>query len=113
MNETSDRPQPVAPSPPLFRTVARNAPWTIIAGMIHVVLIAVLSVIYVAHARSREEARPTSVAIREVREEPVIAPVEPPPKFEREAIPKLADMNLEPADRIKEIFLEPGKPLPE
>ncbi|MCI0588441.1 MAG: terpene cyclase/mutase family protein [Planctomycetes bacterium] len=118
MNNSSDRPESVAPgtgapSPPFFRTLVRNAPWTIIAGMIHVVLIAVLSVIYVAHVRSREEARPTTVAIREVRDEPVIPPVEPPESFKRDALPKLAEKSLDPTPPVEDPFLELGKVLPE
>jgi hypothetical protein len=118
MNNSSDRPESSAPgtgapSPPFLRTVVRNAPWTIIALMIHVVLVAALSVIYVAHARRREEARPTSVAIRDEPSEPEIAPVEPPEIIKRDALPKLAEKSLDPTPRVEELFLELGKVLPE
>ncbi|HKB16981.1 MAG TPA: prenyltransferase/squalene oxidase repeat-containing protein, partial [Planctomycetota bacterium] len=118
MNEPIHRSEAVAPgaqtpSPPYLRTVLRNAPWAIIALMIHVVLLAALSVIYVVHARKREEARATFVAIREVRDEPGIVPVEPPPLVEREWVPKLAEPSLDPAERIDDFLLEQGKALPE
>jgi hypothetical protein len=118
MNESSDRPEAVepgteVPSPPFLQTVVRNAPWAIIALMIHVVLIAVLSVIYVAHARKKDELTATSVAISQPRNEADVEPVEPPPIIERNAIPKLADTNLDPTESIKDVFLEPGKVIPD
>ncbi|HKB15903.1 MAG TPA: hypothetical protein VKF62_07545 [Planctomycetota bacterium] len=118
MNESSDRPEALepgteAPSPPFLQTVVRNAPWAIIALMIHVVLIAVLSVIYVAHTRKKDEQTATSVAISQPRNEAEVAPVEPPPIIERNAIPKLADTNLDPTESIKDVFLEAGKVIPD
>jgi hypothetical protein len=72
-----------------IRTTIRNAPWVVIAVVLHVVAIVALSIIYVRHEKAKDDSTPTAIALgKEKKEAPVEPDVAPEPIVDRTAVPK-------------------------
>src|SRR5262245_12776649 len=69
------------------RTWARNSPWLVIALLLHVLLVAIMSVVYIAHERTDVSAPATSVSIAKT-------PLDLPPPIEE--APEIIDRNSVP-----------------
>src|SRR5204863_3239423 len=65
-----------------------NAPWVFMAVMIHVVIIAVMSVMYMGHKAAAKVEDVTSIAVSKPKEEALPELVQPPEAIDRKAIPK-------------------------
>ncbi|HET6201578.1 MAG TPA: prenyltransferase/squalene oxidase repeat-containing protein [Planctomycetota bacterium] len=94
----------------VVKSAVRNSPWMVIAVMLHVVLIAVMSVVYIHHARQKEEASPTTVAVaapKEMQEDLV----EPPQVIDRKAIPK--NEQAEIVEYERDIFIPHSEQQPD
>jgi len=77
-----------------IRNAARNSPWLVIAVGIHVVIFAVLSVVYVKRQFEKKDEAPATVTITRPPIEQVDTPPPPPEVVDRKAIPKNADAEL-------------------
>ncbi|HEX5011429.1 MAG TPA: hypothetical protein VFY71_13625, partial [Planctomycetota bacterium] len=77
-----------------IRNAAKNSPWLVIAIMIHVVIFAALSVVYVTRQFEKKEDKPVAVAIAKptVNQEEVQPP--PPEVIDRKAVPKNSDAEI-------------------
>jgi hypothetical protein len=77
-----------------MRNFARNSPWLVIAIMIHVLLFAALSVVYVAKHFVAKQEKPVAVAISkpQVKAEDITPP--PPEVIDRKAVPKNTDAEI-------------------
>jgi hypothetical protein len=95
-----------------IRDAIKNAPWFVMALMIHVILIAVLSFFYVEHQRAKDLDAGVTVSVAPTRSEAPPEEIEPPEIIDRQAIPKLVDNNLDPTQAAKDIFIPTGDPLP-
>jgi hypothetical protein len=81
------------------RTFVRNSPWLSIAVLIHILLFAVTSVMYIAHTRQREEGpTETTVSIASTPLELPPAIEEPPEIIDRESVPVLPDQEEGPVN---------------
>lgn len=81
----------VGPPPRGFdiRVWVRNSPWLVIALLIHVLVVAVMSVIYIAHERAEVSAPPTAVSIAKTPLD-LPPPIEEPPEIiDRNSVPVL------------------------
>jgi len=82
------------------RRATRNSPWLVIAVMLHAILFAALSIVYVTRALAAKEERPIKV---EVRSRPPTADVEalapPEPMVKRDEVPPDRPVELVPDDR--------------
>ncbi len=77
-----------------FRGVQRNSPWFVIAASIHIVIFALLSVIYVTRHFQTQDVTPTVIAVATAPDAPVDeAPLEPE-VIDRKAIPQNTDAEL-------------------
>jgi hypothetical protein len=99
---------------PFLRTAAKNSPWVVIAIAIHALIIAVLSVIYIAGGREKSNNTATNVSLNTALP-PVILP---PEVIERKAPPKNADeevvdyeheMQYTPTDVAEDLTKEVGE----
>jgi hypothetical protein len=95
-----------------LRTWVRSSPWLAIAVLIHVLLVAVLSVVYMASGRPKAEARTTSITLADRRSEPPAPIEEPPPIIDRTLVPVLLDAREGPVnpDPIYELSADAGRP---
>src|SRR5262245_61105658 len=72
-----------------LKTWIRNSPWLAIAILIHVMLVAVLSVVYMAKERRPPTAEPIAVSIADTPLE-LPDPIEEPPEIiDRNSVPLL------------------------
>ena len=64
----------------LIKTTARNAPWAMIAIVLHVIAVAVVSVVYIAQELSKEDNDTTTLSVAPPRPTPPVAlpQIEPP-----------------------------------
>ena len=95
-----------------LRTWVRNSPWLAIAVLIHVLLVAVLSIVYMASERPKGDARTTSIKIADRRLE-LPAPIEEPRAiFDRTLVPVLPISREGPVnpDPSYELDAEAGRP---
>src|SRR5262245_30921444 len=81
---------------PITRKLATQSPWVLIAFLIHVVGVAVASILYFAHGASRDDSAPTEISV--AASPPPRAQVEPPEIVDRLEVPKLKDQDVEPSD---------------
>jgi hypothetical protein len=81
------------------RALARNSPWVVMAVLIHVVVIATLSVMYMGHKRQHVDEERTSIAIARPQEPRIDDFVQPPEPIDRRAVPKNDDVEVVPDDR--------------
>ena len=80
------------------RTFVRNSPWISIAILLHVLIIAVVSVIYIAGEAREREAPPTSVSIA-ANPLNLPPPIETPPEIiDRNSVPVLPDQDEGPVN---------------
>src|SRR5262245_8076654 len=71
------------------RQWARNSPWPVIAILLHILLVAIMSVVYIAHERSEVSAPATSVSIAKTPLD-LPPPIEEPPEIiDRNSVPVL------------------------
>jgi hypothetical protein len=83
-----------------LRAFARNSPWVVMAVLIHVMVIATLSVMYMGHKRERVEEDKTSIAIARPRQPEIADFIQPPEPIDRRAVPKNADVELVPDELV-------------
>ncbi|HLQ36654.1 MAG TPA: hypothetical protein VK348_02545, partial [Planctomycetota bacterium] len=88
--------------------MANEAPWVVIAVMIHVLIIAICSVIYFAHNLGKDSSEKTSIEIAAPRQE--IEQILPPEVVDREQMPDLQNPDME-QNELKE-FSEDTKDPP-
>ena len=89
------------------KAAAKNSPWVVISIMIHVVIIAIVSVVYVHHQLTKDNAPPTSVAISASTKDKLEDIVMPPEVIDRSALPKFQDSEVAPMD--VDIFIPTGE----
>jgi len=78
-----------------IRTAARNSPWLVIAVMIHAILFAGLSVVYVARAMKAKEEKPVAVEIKQPPPPAALDEAPPPPEIiDRKSVPKNSDAEI-------------------
>ena len=78
------------------KELAAKTPWVLIAVLLHVVAVAVASIVYYAHGQDTDDSVPTEISIASAQ-----APVEdlkPPDIVDREQVPKLQDQDILPSD---------------
>jgi hypothetical protein len=81
-----------------LRTWVRNSPWLAIAVLLHVLLAAVMSVVYFSHTQKKVEEPPTAIAIAKT---PLTLPEaieEPPEIIDRNSVPVLPDQDEGPVN---------------
>ncbi len=78
---------------------ARNSPWVMIAVALHVIVVAVLSIVYVRRERREEVERATAISLGPSHRENPIEPPPPDPALKRNRVP--------PDDRVTELVTEP------
>ena len=89
MTEHEDTPQ-------IGTTIATKSPWVMIAFLLHVVVIAIASIMYYAHEKSEDADTPTEISM--TAPQTVIEEVKPPDIVDREEVPKLKDQDIPPSD---------------
>jgi hypothetical protein len=105
-----------------WRAWARNSPWVLMAIMIHVMIMASLSILYVGHRMKAEADEKTAIAIAPPRPEPAPDIVEEPEVIDRHAIPKNDEAEVvsfaedvyvpitEPSSAPEDLHLDRGDP---
>src|SRR5687767_13318950 len=68
-----------------LRTAAANSPWVVIAVALHAVIIAAMSIVYLASHANEAKPTDTTVTLADVRKPEIVQPEE---KIERKAPPK-------------------------
>lgn len=76
-----------------IKGVARNAPWLMIAVVIHVIVIAVLSVYYIGHEMMKDDTKTTSIAVAAPKEN-VPLPPQPEERIDRKLVPKTTEAEV-------------------
>ncbi len=93
----------------VLRKSLRNSPWLAIAVLVHILALAVLSVIYLAHERPREVVSVTAVSIAPTPLE-LPPPIEEPPEIiDRDSVPVLEDQEEGPVNP-DEIYIPEAAP---
>ena len=82
--------------PQIGTTIATKSPWVMIAFLLHVVVIAIASIMYYAHDKSEEADTPTEISM--TAPQSVIEEIKPPDIVDREEVPKLKDQDIPPSD---------------
>ncbi len=109
MTNASD---PAKPADVVQRTVTKNAPWMVMAILIHVAVIAVFSVIYLSEHMTEEKEQVTAIEMTTSRIEPEAPVVEPPEIVDRRAIPKNEEAEVVTFE--EDVFIPSStQPLPE
>jgi hypothetical protein len=99
-------PVPLQPGRFDIRQWARNSPWLVIAILLHVLLVAVMSVIYVSHARQEVSAPATAVSIAKTPLN-LPPPIEEPPEIiDRNSVPVLPNEQEGPVNPDENIIPE-------
>jgi hypothetical protein len=78
------------------KKLATQSPWVLIAFLIHVVGVAVASIMYYAHESSTDDAAPTEISVANAPPPP--EQIKPPDIVDREEVPKLKDQDITPSD---------------
>ena len=94
-----------------LRAWIRNSPWLAIAVLMHVLLVAVLSIVYMASERPEPAVQPIAVSIAGAPAD-LPPPLDVPPELiDRNAVPLLADQKEGPVnpDPVYEPDAEPGR----
>src|SRR5689334_18081272 len=95
----------------LVRGAIKNAPWIVIAIVLHVILFAILGVWYVASHKKADEAQATSVSVVKKVEEEKVEPEAPPPEIiDRNAIPKASENQPEGPVNPDEVIIPDAAP---
>jgi hypothetical protein len=93
----------------VVKEAAKNSPWIVISIMIHVVVIAVISVVYVHHQLTKEDTSITTVGIANTKKDEKLEDLLPPEVIDRAALPKFQDSEVAPMD--VDIFIPTGEVL--
>jgi hypothetical protein len=88
-----------------------NSPWVVMAVFIHVVAIAVLSVVYVGHKAMRASDEPVAIALARPKAEPLPDVPAQPEVIDRKAIPKNDDAEIVPTE--DDVYVPTTEPTPE
>ena len=88
-NATPDKPsrggfRPMA----MIRTTVRNAPWVVIAVVLHLILIVWLSIVYVKHTKEKGPEAPTAIGVAKSKPPEETEPVAEVVEVERNSVPK-------------------------
>src|SRR5262245_19564485 len=94
----------------IARSAIRNSPCLVIAIMLHVVLIAVMSVVYIHHVRQKEENAVASVAVAAPRQDAEEI-TEVPQVVDRKAVPK--NEQAEVVEYERDVFVPHNEPQPD
>jgi len=92
-------------------TLAKNSPWLFIAAGLHLILAAVMSVMYVKHEMQKANDVATEIAVSNRREEAVEV-VQPPEELDRKKIPE-NDVQAELVTYEEETTFVPTEEVPE
>ena len=76
-----------------IKGVARNAPWAMIAIVIHVIVIAILSVVYIAHEMAKDNDKTTTISVAGPKDN-LPPPVQPPELIDRKLVPKTTEAEV-------------------
>ena len=79
-----------------FREIARK-PWVLISAMAHVIVLAIISVLYFANEQKGEDMSAMNVNVAAAAEQPK-EDIKPPEVVDREEVPKLQDNEIEKND---------------
>ncbi len=93
----------------VLRKSLRNSPWLAIAVLVHILALAVLSVIYLAHEKPREVVSVTAVSIAPTPLELPPAIEEPPEIIDRDSVPVLEDQEEGPVNP-DEVYIPEAAP---
>lgn len=83
-------------SPKIGRALATQSPWVMIAVLLHVVGVAVASVMYYAHESQVDDSTPTEIRVSVPTQK--LEDIQPPAIVDREEVPKLKDQDIAPSD---------------
>jgi hypothetical protein len=83
-------------SPQLSKTLATQSPWVMIAVMVHVVGIAIASIMYYAREAQTDDSTPTEIRVSAPAQR--LDEIQPPAIVDREEVPKLKDQDIAPSD---------------
>jgi len=89
-----------------LRTWVRNSPWLVIAILLHVLLVAIMSVVYISHGKTEVSAPATAVSIAK---SPLVLPdpiEEPPEIIDRNSVPVLPNEQEGPVNPDENIIPE-------
>ena len=90
-----------------IKSTIRNAPWVVIAVVLHVIIIVVLSIVYVQHANQAKEVKVTTVTINTDKPVEILdAPPEVAPIVDRKAIPKIPNKDVEIVDPDRDVGMD-------
>src|SRR5262245_66626032 len=88
-----------------MRSALRASPWFVIALALHGVVLATLSVIYVAQHRVVPAEVPTKLVFRPPAQDvPLFKEPDPPPPEVRKQVPKDMDVDLVPPEQVQSPF---------
>jgi hypothetical protein len=78
------------------KQLASKSPWLLIAVLLHVVVIAIASIMYYAHGLDKDDSVPTEISIAAAP--PPVEDIKPPDIVDRDQVPKLQDQDIPPSD---------------
>jgi hypothetical protein len=78
------------------KAIATQTPWVMIAVLVHVVGIAIASIMYYAHESPVDLSTPTEIRVAAPAEK--VEDIQPPTIQDREEVPKLKDQDIQPSD---------------
>jgi hypothetical protein len=82
--------------PKVGKAIAAQTPWVMIAVMIHVVGIAIASIMYYAHGTAVDDSVVTEITVTESQKP--IEDIKPPEIKDRDEVPKIKDQDIPPTD---------------
>ncbi len=83
-------------SPKIGKALATQSPWVMIAVLLHVVVIAIASIMYYAHEAQFDDSTPGEIRVSAPSQQ--LEEIEPPAIVDREEVPKLKDQDIVPSD---------------
>lgn len=85
-----------------IRSTIKNAPWVVIAVVLHVIVFAVLSIMYVVTHKNSDNAPPTAISLGKNKDEEKDDEIKAEEIIDRKAIPKAqnVDATLEAGDEL-------------
>lgn len=89
MSDTASEPQ-------VGKAIVKETPWVLIAVLIHVVGIAIASIMYYAHESTVDDNPPTEISVAQTQQP--LDQVEPPKIVDRDEVPKIKDADIQPSD---------------
>jgi hypothetical protein len=95
----------------LLRQWFRNAPFLFMAVMIHIVIVAVMSVMYMGHKAEQKQEEVTAISVAKPKDEPVPDIEQPPEVIDRKAIPKNEEAEL--VSYQEDVYIPTTEAMPE